>query len=155
MLVGWYGLGTAFNSYISQNENGLNTLQEMYNNWAFLRDLISNVDMVLSKADMNIARKYVELSKNKDESMSIFEKIKNEFDLTKEIILKISNKTMLLQDNKELFMSLSNRMPYFNALNYLQIELIKRVRNGNSNDKLIKAIHTCINGVATGLRNSG
>ena len=155
MLVGWYGLGTAFNSYISQNENGLNTLQEMYNNWAFFRDLISNVDMVLSKADMNIARKYVELSKNKDESMSIFEKIKNEFDLTKEIILKISNKTMLLQDNKELFMSLSNRMPYFNALNYLQIELIKRVRNGNSNDKLIKAIHTCINGVATGLRNSG
>lgn len=89
------------------------------------RDLISNVDMVLSKADMNIARKYVELSKNKDESMSIFEKIKNEFDLTKEIILKISNKTMLLQDNKELFISLSNRMPYFNALNYLQIELIK------------------------------
>lgn len=46
-------------------------------------------------------------------------------------------------------------MPYFNALNYLQVELIRRVRSGNNSKYLIKAIHTCINGIATGLRNSG
>ncbi|WP_068269218.1 phosphoenolpyruvate carboxylase [Caviibacter abscessus] len=155
MLVGWYGLGTAFNEYIKNNKNGLENLREMYQNWAFFRDLISNVDMVLSKADMNIAGKYVELASDKNSATMIFEIIKKEFELTKEIILKISNKTMLLEDNKELFESLSNRMPYFNALNYLQVDLITRVRNGNNNDKLIKAIHTCINGVATGLRNSG
>lgn len=155
MLVAWYGLGTAFDKYIKDSKNGLENLRKMYEDWAFFKDLISNVDMVLSKADMNIASKYIDLASDKNSANSIFERIKKEFELTKEIILKISNKTMLLEDNKELFESLSNRMPYFNALNYLQVELITRVRNGNENDKLIKAIHTCINGIATGLRNSG
>lgn len=155
MLVGWYGLGTAFNEYIKNNKDGLQKLSEMYEKWAFFRDLISNVDMVLSKVDMNIAQKYVNLASDKESANIIFERIRKEFELTKNIILKISNKTMLLEDNKELLESLSNRMPYFNALNYLQVELITRVRNGNNNEKLIKAIHTCINGVATGLRNSG
>lgn len=155
MLVAWYGLGTAFDKYIKDSKNGLENLRKMYEDWAFFRDLISNVDMVLSKADMNIANKYIDLASDKNSANAIFERIKKEFELTKEIILKISNKTMLLEDNKELFESLSNRMPYFNALNYLQVELITRVRNGNENDKLIKAIHTCINGIATGLRNSG
>ena len=89
-------------------------------------------------------------------SEKIFNNIYEEYILTKDLILKISEKTELLQDNEELKISLRRRMPYFNALNNLQVKLLEKQRNDENNDEnLIKAIHTCINGIATGLRNSG
>lgn len=149
MLPGWYGLGTALAS------SDIQILKEMYEKWAFFRTQLSNVDMLLAKTDMKIAKEYSKLSKNKEISEEIFNDIYKEYELTKEMILKVTNKKILLEDNIELRNSLKNRMPYFNALNKLQIELIKESRNGNEKDEIIKAIHTCINGIATGLRNSG
>lgn len=148
MLAGWYGLGTACH-------NNIDKLKEMYEKWPFFKSLISNVDMLLSKTDMNIAKEYITLSKNSEVANEIFNNIKDEYELTKKLVLEISGKKEFLEDNKFLQASLNNRGPYFNALNYLQIELIKRVRNGNNNEELVKAIHTSINGIATGLRNSG
>ena len=149
MLPGWYGLGTALAS------SDIQILKEMYEKWAFFRTQLSNVDMLLAKTDMKIAKEYSKLSKNKEISEEIFDDIYKEYELTKEMILKVTNKKILLEDNIDLRNSLKNRMPYFNALNKLQIELIKESRNGNEKDEIIKAIHTCINGIATGLRNSG
>lgn len=71
------------------------------------------------------------------------------------MILKVSSKKTLLEDNIELKESLNNRVPYFNALNKLQIKLLQKEREGFGDENLLKAIHTCINGIATGLRNSG
>lgn len=150
MLAGWYGLGTALSSY-----KDTEILKEMYEKWPFFKALISNVDMLLAKTDMEIAEKYIKLYKNEKVSNEIFSDILKEWKLTKEMILKISDKKKLLEDNMELEISLKNRLPYFKILNYLQIELIKRVRNKNNDERLIKAIHMCINGIATGLRNSG
>lgn len=150
MLPGWYGLGTALSN------SDLDTLKVMYKTFPFFRTQISNVDMLLAKADMNIAKKYLKLADDIQKAEKIFNNIYEEYILTKEMILKISEKTELLQDNEELKVSLRRRMPYFNALNNLQVKLLEKQRKEkNVDENLTKAIHTCINGIATGLRNSG
>lgn len=154
MLPGWYGVGTAFKNFIEKSEDNLEILQDMYNNWPFFKALLSNVDMVLSKTNMDIAKEYTNISDSK-ENCAIFDEIYNEWKITKEIILKIQNHKTLIEDNTYLQYSLKNRMPYFNVLNYIQIELIKRDRTNNSFESSQKLIHTTINGIATGLRNSG
>ena len=149
MLPGWYGLGTALKSA------DMSKLKEMYKTFPFFRTQISNVDMLLAKTDMDIAREYIELADDKENARKIFADILVEYNLTKKLILEVSEKKELLEDNLELKKSLENRMPYFNALNNLQIKLLKKGREGMEDEDLIKAIHTCINGIATGLRNSG
>ncbi|CAM3132207.1 phosphoenolpyruvate carboxylase [Streptobacillus felis] len=154
MLPGWYGVGTAFNKWIKEND-GLNTLKSMYKNWPFFKALLSNLEMVLSKTDMNIAKEYSKLVKNEENSNKVFEMINKEWLLTFNLLKEITGIRYLLEDNEMLTLSLKNRLPYFNALNYLQIELIKKERSGNKTEEVNKAIHTSINGIATGLRNSG
>jgi Phosphoenolpyruvate carboxylase len=79
----------------------------------------------------------------------------DEWQLTKNVILAIESHKQLLEDNSYLKASLDYRLPYFNVLNYIQIELIKRQRRGELGENLENLIHITINGVATGLRNSG
>ncbi|WP_156299492.1 phosphoenolpyruvate carboxylase [Streptobacillus canis] len=154
MLPGWYGVGSSFDKWIKEN-NGLEVLRFMYNNWPFFKALLSNLEMVLSKTDMNIAREYANLVNNKELSEKIFNMINNEWQLTFDLLKQITGINYLLEDNEMLTLSLKNRLPYFNALNYLQIELIRQERCGNNTEEVNKAIHTSINGIATGLRNSG
>lgn len=154
MLQGWYGVGSAFKK-IYDSKDGIKILREMYNNWPFFRGIISNVEMVLSKTDMNVAKEYSKLVEDQNLARDIFENIYSEWELTITLIKEIMERNYLLEDNEMLTLSLKNRLPYFNALNYLQIYLIKETRKGNENQDVQKAIHTSINGIATGLRNSG
>ena len=155
MLPGWYGVGTAFTKWIDNNDEKLEILQEMYNEWPFFKSTISNVEMVLSKSDLSIFREYVKLASDQETAKRIFKEIEKEWILTIDILKKITKKDVLLADNLELVSSLRNRLPYFDSMNYLQIELIKRSRAGDNSEELRKAIHISINGLATGLRNSG
>lgn len=154
MLPGWYGLGTGISNFIKNNKNGLLILKELYEKWPFFKGLISNVDMLLSKTNINITKKYFEFSKIK-ESKNIYLKIEEEYFLAYKMILNITGKKSLLWDNPELAISLKNRVPYFDLLNLIQINLLKKNRSGNKNELIKKSIHICINGIATGLRNSG
>lgn len=154
MLPGWYGVGSSFKHFIDKDEKNLALLRKMYKNWPFFKSLLSNVDMVLSKSNMNIAFQYTQLCESEEER-EVFNIILDEWQLTKNIILAIEEEEELLADNAFLKASLDYRMPYFNILNYLQIELIRRIRRGVPEEQVRKLIHTTINGVATGLRNSG
>ena len=154
MLPGWYAVGSAFKKYISAKEGNLDKLREMYKKWPFFRSLLSNVDMVLSKSNMYIAAKYTQLCSNEEERR-VFDIIKDERKLTKDMVLLIEEHDDLLEDLPELKYSLDHRLPYFNVLNYAQIELIKRQRDGRLDEEDEKLIHITINGIATGLRNSG
>ena len=127
----------------------------MYKEWPFFKSVISNVDMISSKTDLGIADEYVKLAKDKETAHKIFSEIVNEWKLTLDILQKITGNDVLLADNPELASSLRNRLAYFDCMNYLQIELLKRQRNGDYSEDLQKAIHISINGLATGLRNSG
>ena len=154
MFPGWYAVGSAFKHFIDKEEGNLEKLREMYQKWPFFNSLLSNVDMVLSKSNMHIAAKYTQLCKDEEER-KVFDIIKAERKLTKEIVLLIEEHDDLLDELPELKYSLDHRLPYFNVLNYAQIELIKRQRDGRLEEEDEKLIHITINGIATGLRNSG
>ena len=154
MLPGWYGVGTAFSNFINKDSRNIDKLRTMYKDWPFFTSLLSNVDMVMSKSDMEIAKEYANLCKD-DKTKEVYNKILREWKLTKQVVLDISEHKEFLEDNTYLTKSLENRLQYFNTLNLLQIELIKRAREEKTLESQINTIHITINGVATGLRNSG
>ena len=154
MLPGWYGVGTAFSNFINKDKENIEKLRKMYKEWPFFTSLLSNVDMVMSKSDMDIAKEYANLCKE-EETKKVYEEILREWNLTKQVVLEISEHKEFLEDNTYLTRSLENRLQYFNTLNLIQLELIKRSREGKLPESQINTIHITINGVATGLRNSG
>lgn len=154
MFPGWYGVGLAFANFINADPTHLKELQEMYKGWPFFHSLLSNVDMVLSKSNMEIAREYASLCDD-EETKKVFDIIYQEWKLTKKVILQIEDHDDLLAEAPILKQSLDYRMPYFNILNYIQIEMIKRGREDEIQGVYQSIIPITINGVASGLRNSG
>jgi phosphoenolpyruvate carboxylase len=156
ILPGWYGFGSAVRQFLQrEGDAGLRQLQAMYKNWAFFRGLLSNMDMVLAKTDMGIASRYAELMPDEELRERIFSAIEAEWDLTVEMLFAITGASSLLQDNPTLARSLTNRTPYIDPLNHLQVSLLHRHRAGDNDERVKRAIHLTINGIAAGLRNSG
>ena len=156
LLPGWFGFGSAVKQFIArEGETGLAQLQEMYKNWAFFRGLMSNMDMVLSKTDMGIASSYAELVDDVALRERIFGMIEREWEDTVQMLFAVTGNTTLLQDNPAFARSLLTRTPYIDPLNHLQVALLQRHRAGDKNELVKRAIHLTINGIATGLRNSG
>ena len=156
ILPGWYGFGSAAQQFIErEGEAGLKQLQAMNKNWAFFRGLLSNMDMVLSKTDMGIASRYAELVPDEALRAKIFGEIEAEWQRTVEMLFAITGASTLLADNPTLARSLTTRTPYIDPLNHLQVALLHRHRAGDDNEKVKRAIHLTINGIAAGLRNSG
>ncbi len=156
ILPGWYGFGSATQKFIeSEGEAGLKQLQAMNKNWAFFRGLLSNMDMVLSKTDMGIASRYAELVHDEELRNKIFGEIEAEWQRTVEMLFAVTGASTLLEDNPTLARSLTTRTPYIDPLNHLQVALLHRHRAGDANEKVKRAIHLTINGIAAGLRNSG
>ncbi|PKU25274.1 phosphoenolpyruvate carboxylase [Telmatospirillum siberiense] len=155
MLPGWFGFGRAVENWLADNPGGLALLQRMHRDWPFFRTLLSNMDMVLSKSDLTIAQRYAKLVEDPALGTRIFERIKEEWLLTRQHLLAITGQDDFLADNPLLARSMQNRFPYLDPLNHLQIALLRRYRAGESDDRLKRGIHLTINGVAAGLRNSG
>lgn len=158
MLPGWYGFGHAVEAFIANEKHlgeGLELLQEMYQNWPFMQTLLSNMDMVLAKTDMGIASRYAELVSDKAVREQIFTRIEAEWKRSKQWLFAITGDSELLQDNPTLARSIRNRTPYIDPLNHLQVELLHRYRSGEDSPEVRRAIHLTINGVSAGLRNSG
>ncbi|USG60874.1 phosphoenolpyruvate carboxylase [Sneathiella marina] len=156
MLPGWYGFGTAVDTWLQKNpETGLATLQEMNAKWPFFNTQLSNMDMVLAKSNIAIASRYAELVPDVQLRNNIFGTICNEWQSTINALLKISGSEQLLQKNPLLKRSIRNRFAYLDPLNHIQVELLKKNRREKSNPKVLRGIHIAINGIAAGLRNSG
>ena len=127
----------------------------MVHAWPFFKSLLSNMDMVLAKTDLAIASRYAELVSDPTLRDSIFSRIKAEWELTRQHLLAILEQDDFLADNPMLKRSLQLRSPYMDPLNHLQVELLKRHRAGETDERVARGIHLSINGVASGLRNSG
>jgi phosphoenolpyruvate carboxylase len=156
MLPGWYGYGSAVKKFVErEGDAGLKQLQAMYKNWAFFRGMMSNMDMVLSKSDMGIASRYAELVPDVELRERIFGAINREWETTIAMLFAVTGNTSLLQDSPSFARSLLTRTPYIDPLNHLQVALLHRHRGGDNDEKVKRAIHLSINGIATGLRNSG
>jgi phosphoenolpyruvate carboxylase len=155
MLPGWYGFGSAVEGYLANQADGLATLRRMLKSWPFFRTLLSNMDMVLAKTDLAIASRYAELVADAELRERIFSRIRAEWELTRKHLLAIEEQDELLADNPMLRNSLKLRAPYMDPLNHLQVELLKRYRAGETDERIARGIHLSINGIASGLRNSG
>ena len=155
MLPGWYGFGSAVAGFLRKEPEGLATLRDMVRAWPFFRSLLSNMDMVLAKTDLAIASRYAELVEDGDLRQRIFDQIQHEWALTRHHLLAILERDELLADNPLLSQLLKLRAPYMDPLNHLQVELLKRYRAGETDERLANAIHLTINGIASGLRNTG
>lgn len=159
LLPGWYGLGSAIHQYLHQDESAyesrLKNLQEMLEIWPLFKTLIANVDMVLAKTDLVVARHYAHLVSDKQLRETIFSRIEAEYILTTQALNLLQGCKERLNSNPTLAYSIRNRLPYLDPLNHLQVELIKRYRAGETDDKLKLAIQLTINGIAAGLRNTG
>jgi phosphoenolpyruvate carboxylase len=156
MLPGWYGFGSAVRAYLADHpDDGLAMLRGMYRDWPFFQTLLSNMDMVLAKSNIAIASRYAELVSDAALREAIFPKLRNEWQSSIEMLLAIAEQERLLERNPLLARSIKNRFPYLDPLNHLQIELLKRHRSGDPEERVVHGIHLTINGIAAGLRNSG
>lgn len=159
-LPAWYGIGSALKSCLESDNEGLEILQKMQHDWLFFRAMLSNTQMALFKADMTIAAEYAQqLNLNKKLGQEIYQNIKEEFQLTSELIMKITGHSHLLEDNPDLAWQLIRRNPYLDPLNHLQIILLQRYRNEKLSDTdremwLDILLHS-INAIASGMRNTG
>ncbi|MFZ6675523.1 phosphoenolpyruvate carboxylase [Undibacterium sp. Xuan67W] len=156
MLPGWFGFGSAVQSYLKAHpENGLQTLQAMFKTWSFFSTVLSNMEMVLAKSDIGIASRYAQLVKDEALRDRIFPRLKAEHEAAIAALTAISGQSELLSANPLLKRSISNRFPYLSPLNHVQVELLERYRNGDPDERVRRGIHLSINGIAAGLRNSG
>jgi len=156
MLPGWYGFGSAVDAYLARHgEGGRALLEAMWRDWPFFRAMLSNMDMLLAKADLSVAARYRDLLADRALAERIFARIGEEFDRTVRTLFAITGAGRFLEANPSLARSIRNRFPYLDPLNHLQVELLKRHRAGATNDRVRRGIHISINGLAAGLRNSG
>jgi phosphoenolpyruvate carboxylase len=155
MLPGWYGFGTAVEAWCAGRPEGLKVLGDMYREWLFFRTVISNMEMVLAKSDLAVASRYAALVPERPLRESVFRRISDEWHRTVGAVLSITGQKFLLADNPALARSIRNRLPYLDPLNHLQLELLRRHRGGQSDERVKRGIHLTINGIAAGLRNSG
>ena len=154
MLPGWFGFGTAVESWLAE-KNSLEQLKEMYRDWPFFRSVLSNMDMVLAKSDLAIASRYAELVADAKLRQQIFGRLSDEWQRTRKWLAAITGNPELLADNPTLARSIRARFPYLDPLNHVQVELLRRYRSGDRDPRLLRGIHLTINGLAAGLRNSG
>jgi phosphoenolpyruvate carboxylase len=156
MLPGWFGLGTAVDAYVERHgAAGLERLRAMHREWPFFATLLSNMDMVLAKSDIAIASRYAGLVRDAALRDAIFPRIRAEHEATVAALLKITGQHQLLDANPLLKRSIRNRFPYLDPLNHVQVELLRRHREGADDERIRRGIHLSINGIAAGLRNSG
>ena len=162
-LPGWCGFGAAVEAFLgtdaARRRIRLALLQRMHRRWPFFRALLSNLDMVLAKTDLRIARRYVELVDDRRLGRRIFAAIEAEWLRAHEALALITGERERLAGNPALARSLDHRRPYIDPLNHLQVELMRRFRRRSdaeaATDRLQRGIHISINGIAAALRNTG
>jgi len=160
VLPGWYGLGTALWATLDEGDDARELLSRMYRGWPFFRTTLDNAQQSLAKADLEIARLYATLVEDATIRERIFARIEAEFQRTCDAILTIAGQAGVLDNEPVLQKSIRLRNPYVDPLNYIQVEMIRRLRarqrqHDEADALLRRTIELTINGVSAGLRNTG
>ena len=162
LLPGWYGFGSAVERFLrpdgdpqSEDKDRLRLLQQMYRQWPFFHTLVSNMDMVIAKSDLALAWRYAELVSDARLRKKIFGAVEAEWHRTVAVLTLITGDKRRLADDTGLQRAIRHRFPYIDPLHHLQVELVRRYRAGQTDERIRRGIHISINGIAAGLRNTG
>jgi len=176
LLPSWFGVGAALQEELDQDGGQLELLRLLYQRWPFFRMLISKVEMTLAKVDLELAHHYVQTlgrPENREAFEAIFEAIAAEFTLTRDLVLQITGHTRLLDADPALQLAVDLRNRTIIPLGFLQVALLRRLREQNrqppmseagtsdgdgrtySRSELLRGALLTINGIAAGLRNTG
>ncbi|MGB6101309.1 MAG: phosphoenolpyruvate carboxylase [Comamonas sp.] len=158
-LPGWYGFGSAVQAFVTMQGKSEKAqwalLRKMVRQWPFFSALLSNMDMVLAKSDLALAKRYSELVTDTRLRKQVFAAIEQEWHRTMQALGQITGDKERLAHNSALARSIKHRFPYIDPLHHLQVELIRRWRAEPGDDRVRTGIQLCINGIAAGLRNTG
>jgi phosphoenolpyruvate carboxylase len=178
LLPSWYGVGHALQAELATDPGQMELLQLLYQRWPFFRMLISKVEMTLSKVDLELAQHYVRSlgrPENREAFEAIYAAIAEEFSLTRDLVLQISMHNRLLDGDPGLQLSVDLRNRTIVPLGFLQVALLRRLRDQNrqppmsesptpdgdgdgrtySRSELLRGALLTINGIAAGMRNTG
>ena len=155
-LPGWFGLGGAVCEHLSEFPEDRETLMTMYQRWPFWKTLIDNAQMILAKADLTIARLYADLVEDRALADRIYERISSEYNRTVDVVASITGQPQLLDNMPVLKRSILRRNPYVDPLSFIQLVLLGRLRSAEEPPvELLTAVLESINGIASGLKNTG
>ncbi|MDQ6783982.1 MAG: phosphoenolpyruvate carboxylase, partial [Actinomycetota bacterium] len=155
MLPGWYGAGSAFETWIGGDDARLERLVGLHGRWGFLRSVIDNMAMVLAKTDLDIAARYNDLVPDATLRDAVWPLVVAEHARSVRVVTALTGRAGPLDESTELARALTNRIPYLDPLNHLQVALLRRWRAGERDAVVSEGIKLTLNGLATGLRNSG
>lgn len=158
-LPAWYGLGSALDQWQKEHPEQPTALRDMYERWPFFRSMVSNIQMSLFKTELTTGKEYSMLAQDREQALSIYNTIANEYHCTSKQVLSISGNETLMADTPEIALSLHRRNPYLDPLNHVQIVLLKRYRNPEATeaerDMWLRPLLRSINAIAAGMRNTG
>jgi phosphoenolpyruvate carboxylase len=160
VFPGWYGLGSALEAFAARGPAQATLLREMYRDWMFFRATLDNAQLTLLKGDIKIASHYAALVPEEPVRDRIFGIIRSEFERTERALLAITGQKALLENEPVLARSVQLRNPYIDPINYIQVEMIRRLRaledkQGAEAEAIRAVIELTINGVSAGLKNTG
>eukprot|EP00898_Chlorokybus_atmophyticus_P004104 jgi/Chlat1/4695/Chrsp3S05624 len=159
VIPAWYGVGSAILGYTENNPDRILELQKMYRDWPFFRNFLSNVQMSLYKADMEICREYARLCKDRITQQLVFDLMKEEYLRTKSQLLMVTQLSSLLEDNPALEQSLDSRNRYLDPLNHIQVILLGRRRDMTLEEaerqQWEMPLLRSIKAIASNMRNTG
>jgi phosphoenolpyruvate carboxylase len=155
VLPAWFGVGWAMERYGGHGEREAQLLDRMMRGFPLFNDLVRNIELGMAKADLTIARLYADLVTDSLLRERVFQMIAEEFERTRRAILRVSGQSRLLENNEMMARSIRLRNPYVDPMSLIQVDLLRRKRNGEASDELNYALAATINGIAAGLRNTG
>ncbi len=176
LLPSWFGVGTALSAELEADPEQIELLRMLHQRWPFFRMLVSKVEMTLSKVDLDLANHYVNSlgqDDHRDAFKKIFEIIFQEYTRTRSLIMEITGQSRLLGADHALQLSVDLRNRTIVPLGFLQVALLKRLRDQNrqppisetlgtegdgrtySRSELLRGALLTINGIAAGMRNTG
>jgi phosphoenolpyruvate carboxylase len=155
VIPGWFGVGYALERFVEQDRAGEALLKGMLAEFPIFHDLVSNVELALTKVDLSLAGLYAGLVGDRKLRERVFGMVSDEYRRTKRMVLRITGHGELLENNPALARSLKLRNPYVDPLSLIQIELLRRRRGGKEDVELDFVLAATINGIASGLRNTG
>ena len=154
-LPAWFGVGYALQRFASQGPAHEQQLQDMVEQFPLFNDLIRNVELAMAKADLAIARLYSSLVEDAALRDRVWKIMAEEFERTRRMLLLVKRQERLLERNAVLARSIRLRNPYVDPMSLIQVDLLRRKRQGDNSEALNYALGATINGIAAGLHNTG